>query len=127
MIVSTFRELVDDLGEQGGKRPVEDDHLVLGVIGDVGELLGEQPDVERVEHGAHARHRQVRLHMALVVPHEGADPVPGSNAEFGEGGGELIGPVGDLGERRLRDVVGAVAGQDLGVGRRPDARAASAP
>ena len=31
------------------------DHPVLGVVGDVGELVGEEPDVERVQHRAHAR------------------------------------------------------------------------
>ena len=53
--------------------------------------------------------------MALVVPHEGADPVPGSNAEVSERAGELVGPVGDLGEGRLSDGVGAFTREDFRV------------
>ena len=47
-------------GEQADQRVVDDDDLVLGVVGDVDELLGEQPDVERVQHRAHRGDRRGR-------------------------------------------------------------------
>ena len=86
------------------------------MIGHVDELLGEEPDVERVEHGAHARDGEVGLHVALVVPHKGADPFTGLNAERGESGGELVGPVGNFGKGGLADRVGCVNSEDAGIG-----------
>ena len=77
------------------------------VIGDVGELLGEQSDVERS--AAPMRDGEVGLRGAGCSTGT-CRPDRRGDAEFGEGGGELIGPVGDLGERCLGDVVGAVAG-----------------
>ena len=44
--------------QQAEQRPVDEDHLVLGVVDDVGELLGEQPDVERVQHPARCTARR---------------------------------------------------------------------
>ena len=43
-------QLVDERPQEAHERPVDEDHLVLGVVHDVDELLGEQPQVERVEH-----------------------------------------------------------------------------
>ncbi len=60
------------------------------------ELLGEQTDVERVEHRAHRRDREVRRQVLRRVPAERADPVAGLHAELGERGREAIGVVGDL-------------------------------
>ena len=61
---------------------------VLGVVRDVGELLGEQPDVERVQHGAHRRHREVGLEVLGVVPLERADPLVPGDAQPAQGVGE---------------------------------------
>ena len=60
--------------EQADQRVVDDDDLVLGVVGDVDELLGEQPDVQRVQHGAHRGDREVGLEVLGVVPLEGRRP-----------------------------------------------------
>jgi hypothetical protein len=40
-------------GQQGDEAGIDQDHAVFGVVGDVRELLGEEPQVERVQHGAH--------------------------------------------------------------------------
>ena len=64
--------------QQAGERAVDEDDLVLGVVDDVGELLGEQPDVERVQHAAGARRREVQLEVARRVPAERGDPPVGS-------------------------------------------------
>ena len=63
---------------------VDDDDLVLGVVGDVDQLLGEQPDVERVQHRAHRRDREVGLEVLGVVPHEGRDPLVAVDAEVAQ-------------------------------------------
>ena len=64
-----------------------------------GELLGEEPEVQRVEHRAHAGNREVRLEVLLGVPEEGADPVAGLDPEPGQRRGEPIDPLGHVGER----------------------------
>ena len=74
-------ELAGDLREQRHEAVVDDDHAILGVVDHVGELLGEQPDVERVQHRAHRRHREVGLEVLLRVPQERADPVAGLDPE----------------------------------------------
>ena len=68
------RQVRQQLGERRGQGVVDHDDLVLGVVGHVRQLLGEQPDVEGVQDGAGARHGEVRLEV-LVVPHEGGDPL----------------------------------------------------
>ena len=93
--------LVADPGEQRGDRAVDDDHLVLGVVHHVGQLLGEQPDVEGVEHRPHRGDRQVGLEVLLVVPGEGAHPVAGADAEPAQGRGQPLGARRHLGEGRL--------------------------
>ena len=60
-------------GQQRDQRRVDDDHAVLGVVDDVDELLGEQPQVQRVQHRAHARHGEVGHQVLGVVPHERGD------------------------------------------------------
>ena len=59
--------------EQAEQRAVDEDHLVVGVVDDVGELLGEQPDVERVQHAPRARGGEVQLEVAGGVPGERGD------------------------------------------------------
>ena len=51
---------------------------------DEGELLGRQAQIERVHHRAHARHGEVELEMAVVVPGQRGHPVAGLDAEAGE-------------------------------------------
>src|SRR2546425_621811 len=63
-------ELRRDLRQHLDQRVVHEQHAVVRVIDDVGDLLREEPDVHGVEHGAHRRNRQVRLEVLLVVPHE---------------------------------------------------------
>ena len=69
------------LGEEADQGVVDDDDLVLGVVGDVGQLLGEQPDVQRVQHRAHRGDGEVGLEVLGVVPLEGADPLVAGDAQ----------------------------------------------
>ena len=101
--------------QQPDQRVVDDDDPVLGVVGDVDELLGEEPDVEGVEHRAHRRDREVGLEVLDVVPLEGRDPLVAGDAEPTEPVGQLGGAATQLGVRPGADAVGG-GGHDLGVG-----------
>ena len=78
--VAQRRQVRQHAGEQRDQRRVDDDHPVLGVVDDVDQLLREQPQVERVQHRAHARHREVGHQVLGVVPHEGGDPLVAGDA-----------------------------------------------
>ena len=98
MMVSTVFRSSLIAGQQRDERGVDDDAAVLGVVDDVGQLLGREPDVERVQHRSHGGDGEIRLEVALVVPAEGADAVTLLDAQPGQGGGQLLGPGGHLGE-----------------------------
>ena len=85
--------------QQRHQRVVDDDDLVLGVVGDVHQLLGEEPDVERVQHGLHRRDGEVALEVLLVVPLERRDPVTVRDTESGQGVRQLTRALADLAER----------------------------
>ncbi len=108
-------ERLEQRPQQRGQRPVDEDHLVLGVVRDVGELLGEQADVQRVEHAPRAGRREVELEVTCRVPREGRDPPVVGDAEVVEHSAQPTralgpGPVrGALDPRRRR-------GDDLLVG-----------
>ena len=102
-------------GQQRHQRVVDDDHPVLGVVGDVDQLLREEPDVEGVEHRTHRRHREVGLEVLDVVPLEGRDPLVAGDAEAAQSVGQLGGTATQLGVRPGADAVGG-RGHDLGVG-----------
>jgi hypothetical protein len=91
------RQLVEHAGEQRDQRAVHDDDPVLGVVGDVRQLLGEQPQVQCVQHRAHAGHGQVGDQVLGVVPHQGGDPLVAGDPEVvGQGVGELCALPPDL-------------------------------
>ena len=96
--------------EQRQQRPVGEDDLVLGVVGDVGQLLGEQPDVQRVQHPPGARRGEVQLHVPGGVPRERADPAVGADAEGVQHAAEPPGAVRPLRVRDPRDAGRAVRG-----------------
>ena len=82
--------------QQRCQRPVDEDHLVLGVVDDVGQLLGEEPDVERVQHPVAAGGGEVELEVTGRVPGEGGHPAALADAEHVEHAAEPPGAVGPL-------------------------------
>jgi hypothetical protein len=88
--------VVDVRPQQRQQAAVREDDLILGVVGDVDELVSKQTDVERVQHPPGAGRREVQLQMARVVPGEGRDPAVGRNAEGVQHGAEPAGAVGPL-------------------------------
>ena len=69
------------------------------MVDDVGELIGEEPHVQGVQHRTHRRHGQVGLQVLLVVPHERADPLVTGHTEAAKGVGELGGAPAHVGVR----------------------------
>ena len=100
------RALVAHLGEQRRHRGVDDDHLVLGVVDHVGQLLGEEPDVQGVEHRPHGGDGQVGLEVLLVVPGERPHPVAVAHPQAPQRGGQPLGPARHLGEGGRRSPSG---------------------
>ena len=80
--------------EQTEQRAVDEDHLVVGVVDDVGELLGEQSDVQRVQDAPGARRGEVQLEVAGGVPPERRHAAVGRDAEVVEDPAEPPGPLG---------------------------------
>ena len=70
-----------DLLDQRQEGRIEEQRRVLGVVGDVGDLLGEQPRVDGVADGADAGDGVVELEVAVAVPGQRRDPVAGLDAE----------------------------------------------
>ena len=102
-VVGDSPEARSELGEDRNERLVHEDHPVLGVVDDVGQLLGEQADVQRVQHGADAGGGEVELEVALVVPGEARHPVALLHAEPDESPRQPVDPVGQLGVGRPPD------------------------
>ena len=88
------------------KALVHDHDLILRVLHDVGQVLGEEADVQRVQDGAQARHADVGLHVLLVVPAERGHARVGADAEAAQGGDEPARSRQHLGERRHPETVG---------------------
>ena len=76
------------------QRLVDDDHLVLGIVDDVGELVGEQAGVQRVDDRTHRGDREVQLEVLALVPQQRGDRVSLANAELGQRAGKAVGPGG---------------------------------
>jgi hypothetical protein len=73
--------------DQRQEGQVEEQDLVFGMVGDPDDLVRVQARVQRVQHGARARHGVVQLHVAVAVPRQRRDPVAEADAAGGEGVG----------------------------------------
>src|SRR5437868_7222759 len=83
--------------QQRHQRVVNDDDAVFSVVDDVAELFGKEPQVERVQHCAHAGNSEVGFEVLLSIPQEGADAVAPAYAQSFQCGGEAFGAVADFG------------------------------
>ncbi|MNP34828.1 hypothetical protein D3C76_1281350 [compost metagenome] len=87
------RDLLDQLSE----RQVEKQVLVLGVVGDEFDLLGEQPRVDRMQYRAHARHTEIQFHVPVTVPGQGADSLARLYTQRNQRIGHLFSAFADVG------------------------------
>ena len=100
-------QLVGQRHEQRQQRAVDEDDLVLRVVDDVDQLVGEQPDVEGVQHASGARCGEVQLQVPPGVPAERAHPRVRTEAQVVQHRGQpahAVGPVGDGGAAFLPDL-----------------------
>ena len=74
-------ERLQEREQQRSERSVAEDDLVLRVVRDVRNLLGEKADIERVQHAAGAGRREAELEMTRRVPPERGDSPVGGNAQ----------------------------------------------
>ena len=90
------RQLALERTDQRQQRRVDEQQSIRGVIDDELYLLREQSRIDRVQHGTHARHREIELEMPVIVPGERANPVARANASALQRIGELGGASEDL-------------------------------
>ena len=111
-------ERVDHRPEQAHQRPVDEHDLVLGVVGDVCQLVGEQADIEGVQHATRARNGEVELEVTGRVPRERRDARIGREPQRVEDAPE---PAGALGPLAIGRALAAGGGRrdDLLVGEQP--------
>jgi hypothetical protein len=74
-----------DLLPQRQQHAIDDHHPIVSVVDNEGELVGMQPQVERVEHASGQRNCEVCFEMLIVVPRQRGDPVAGLDAETLQG------------------------------------------
>jgi hypothetical protein len=86
------------------ERHVEAQHLVFGMVGDPGNLVGREPRVDRVDHAATAGDAEVQLEVAIAVPRERGHPVAEAQLQRIERSGHLPGPARRVGVAVAVDV-----------------------
>ena len=69
---------------------VDEEELIVGVVDDVDDLLGEEPRVVRVADRAHAGDAVVELEVTVAIPGQRTDPVADLDAEVEQGLGDLL-------------------------------------
>ena len=79
--VANARQLGQQLLDRGQQVEVDEQELVLGVIDDVDDLLGEQARVDGVADRTHAGDAVIQLEMPVAVPGQGADAVARLDAQ----------------------------------------------
>ena len=57
--------------EQTEKGTIDEDHFVIGMVDDVGELFGKQPNVQGVQHPSRARRSEIQLKVPCRIPCKG--------------------------------------------------------
>jgi hypothetical protein len=75
------RDLGGNRTDQPGEADIDEQHLIPGVIDDVGDVVRMQPRIDGVADRLHPRGGVVNLQMAIAVPGEGADPVLRADAQ----------------------------------------------
>ena len=118
--VSDRFEGLHEWPDQGGHRVVEEDHLVLSVVHDVGELVGKQAEVQGVRHPAGARWGEVELEVARGVPGEGGHPAVLADAQVVEDTAQAPRPLTPLAVGDVLDA-GRRGGDHLLVGKQAGA------
>ena len=99
--------------DQRQEREVEEEDGVLRVIGDPHDLVRMQPGIERVQHGAGARHGVVQLHVAVAIPCERRDTIAKADAVRGQRVGHAARALGEVAVSLAMQVAFDAARDDL--------------
>ena len=86
--VAERRPIPGELCDQRREGQVAKQRAVLGVVDDVGDLLGEQPRVDGVANSAHRRDAEIKLQVPVVVPRDRRDAVALADPQVGQRAGE---------------------------------------
>ena len=108
-------ELRQQLLDRRQEVEVDEEELILGVVDDVDDLLGEEPRVDGVADRAHAGDAVIELEMAVAVPGQGADAVARLDAEGEQGFGHLLRPGSGIAIGVAVDIALDPPRHDLGV------------
>ena len=93
-------EVVVDRLEDVDQRLVDDDDAILGVGGDIAQIVWAQTRVERMDHRSHQRNREVQLEVLGLVPKQRRHPVAVADTQVGEPAGQPPGALGALAKGR---------------------------
>ena len=108
--------IVAEFFVEGEKHVVNDEEAVVGLLGDSGDFVGMEAEIEGMEDAAAAGHAEKGFEMAGVVPHHGGDAVAALHSEFSEGGGQAAGAAIEFAEASASDGLVRLAGNDFGPG-----------
>jgi hypothetical protein len=64
-----------ELCQQRQQHVVDDNKTVLRVVGDIGDVVRREPQVERVHDAARRRNAEVAFEVRVMVPRQRRDPV----------------------------------------------------
>ena len=68
----------------GQQHVVHDQETVAGMIRDVGDFIGMQAQIQRVQHAARDRHAEISLHVLGLIPQQRGHAVSAAQAKAGE-------------------------------------------
>ena len=108
------RDLPGQGFQQADERLIHEEDLVLRVVDDEFQVLGEKAQVQGVQDGAHAGHRVIELQMAVVVEGQRGHPVPGLDPEALERARQAVDARHEVRVRHPMDALLAF-GHDLGL------------
>ena len=104
------------LFDQAGECQVEEHVARFGIADDEAHLIGKQPGIDRVQHGAAAGDAEIDLQMPVVVPRQRGDPLTLRNAQPAQCVGNPPGTRCDRAPGAAMDRTLDRAGHDLGAG-----------
>ena len=99
--------------DQRQEGEIEEEDRVLRMVGNPHHLVRVQPGVERVQHGAGARHRVVQLHVAVAVPGQRRDAIAEADAVRSQCVGHSARALGEIGVGLAMQVAFDTAGDDF--------------
>ncbi|MEZ6070220.1 MAG: hypothetical protein R3C10_08055 [Pirellulales bacterium] len=95
---------------------IDDQHSIVSVIGDVGDLFMGKPQVERVQHGPSRRNAKVGLLVLGMVPAERRHAIAAPDSQRRQGERELFGSPRHLTVAATIKPAVTTSGDDLSVG-----------